>query len=212
MASLRDAVLRLLEQKKSYGMKPSPQSVDQLVDRVDRFTNELPYATRIADPNELASGFVGTQYGDGGYMAVMPPSSFLNLAHPMNMDPYDFEKFKNLQEVIKSGTPFNDVPFLEYDNPSYHGLSDQPNTVMIGNHEGRHRSFALSQLGINQVPVRMYDMTVPDLKLQPDTSVMAQYSPHPTIGSIDQLMKLFSVGGLGVTAGGFLDGNSQAEE
>jgi len=212
MASLRDVLLRKLALKVEHGgLQASPKSVDQIVDRVDRFSNEMPYASRIVDPNELAKGFIDSQYGGGGYMAIMPPSSFLNLASPMNMDPYDFQKFKRLEGLIREGTPFDDLPYLEYDNPAYHGL-DNPNSVMIGSHEGRHRSFALSNIGSN-VPVRMYDMTVPDVgDLKPDTNVMAQYSPHPTVGSVNDLMKLFSIGGLGVTAGGLVDGSQTPEE
>lgn len=75
----------------------------------------------------------------------MPIQDFLNMAY--RMDSPAASKYEPVMDAIKSGKPLDDIPFLTFN--SENGLAK------INGHEGRHRAYALQDLGYTHIPVNL---------------------------------------------------------
>lgn len=80
-------------------------------------------------------------------LAYMSPHDFLSLI------PHDFvpEKLENARMLARQGVPFRDVPRLSF-------LHDGKGNAKVYGHEGRHRSQALAELGVRQIPVILHSV------------------------------------------------------
>jgi hypothetical protein len=111
----------------------------------------------------------GEWYGEanfentGGVMRSMSPDEFLAQARPLKMDPESRENIDLLKQHIEEGKTLD--PFQLYAG---------------GKEDGRHRAYAAKELGIDQVPVIVFDPTKKNLG-----------APYPQSGS-----------GEGTTSGG----------
>ena len=75
-------------------------------------------------------------------LVYMSPADFLSMAEKGYLD----SKTKNVASLVKQGTKFNSIPFLQFEHNGK-GLAR-----VIG-HEGRHRARALQAIGVKQMPV-----------------------------------------------------------
>jgi hypothetical protein len=76
-------------------------------------------------------------------LVYMTPDEFLGMAEPTFIGIPG--KQVPVDELLKEGAKFNDVPFLKFDN-----------TGRMYGHEGRHRAMALKKIGVDRVPVRLW--------------------------------------------------------
>ena len=92
-----------------------------------------------------------TNYGYGlgkPYLVVMKPEEFLKFSHTLHPGMKSEMSIKTIKQGIKDENIF-DVPYI------YRG----PRGVATGEHEGRHRAHALIEMGIDAMPVLIYDET-----------------------------------------------------
>lgn len=76
-------------------------------------------------------------------------SDFLRLATP-GTDP---EKEQTVKELLEEGMKFNSLPYLGVETKKNGDVEVASNG---GDHEGRHRVRALLQLGVEELPIRLF--------------------------------------------------------
>jgi hypothetical protein len=74
----------------------------------------------------------------------MSPADFLGLIP----SEFDQDKLNNTRQLAAKGVPFKSVPTLSF-------IHDGKGNAKVYGHEGRHRSMALHELGVQQMPVIM---------------------------------------------------------
>lgn len=82
-------------------------------------------------------------------IVLMSPADFLALAKPG----YDESKQLAVNQLVREGTPFADVPKL-------FAQDNRDGTAQVDGHEGRHRARALQAQGVRQMPVVLRSYTV----------------------------------------------------
>lgn len=75
-------------------------------------------------------------------LVYMSPAEFLSLI-PKSFNP---EKLENTRQLAQQGVPYRDIPQLNF-------MHNGNGEATVFDHEGRHRSQALHELGIQQIPV-----------------------------------------------------------
>lgn len=77
----------------------------------------------------------------------LSPAQFLAMAEPTNSgQPYP-PKMQSVKSVLKQGGNFSDIPQLLFVN-----MGD--GTALVVGHEGRHRAWALQEIGVKSLPVK----------------------------------------------------------
>jgi len=80
-------------------------------------------------------------------LCYMSPSEFLRMAKSPPPGG-SVEKLAGVDECLRKGEQFADIPYLKIEN-------DGGGVAHVIGHEGRHRSIALRELGVRQMPVAL---------------------------------------------------------
>lgn len=85
------------------------------------------------------------KYKSREILIYMSPMDFLTMAH--KLDKPDQTSIDNINKLVSSGTKFNSLPSLQFNN-------NGDGTANVVGHEGRHRMLKLHSMGVKSVPVR----------------------------------------------------------
>ena len=101
---------------------------------------------KVKEPFDLKALATASKQNDASreILVEMPIDDFLKAAKK-EISP---EKLAGTRELVKSGTPFNSIPYLSFKN-----IGDGTGEVV--GHEGRHRAIALKEAGETTIPVRL---------------------------------------------------------
>jgi len=104
--------------------------------KVSKFSDEA-----LKGANKEAESFKSSSV-----LVDMPINQFLTMAE--RLESPDPSKIEKTRELVKEGTPFSDVPYLN--------IADQGDgSAKVVGHEGRHRALALQEQGEDTIPVRL---------------------------------------------------------
>lgn len=113
--------------------------------RVERAADEVPQLERLYTPDALRTTFIGD---NAQALMTMRPGDFERYARPIDFDPTGWTE-RHVAELRKLRGGFDDVPYLEVGQK-------EGQIPFVSGHEGRHRSRALSDRGVESGLVRLF--------------------------------------------------------
>jgi hypothetical protein len=165
---------------------------------LDRFA---PQMFDIYDDRALYYALKEAKEGSAD-VGLINPDTFRRAAAEIPMtDPYirDMvdQKVADLRDLRQAGIRYSDVPYLGYNEPFQ-------NIAQITAHEGRHRSRALGAEGepsqlVRFIPARNEDLLStmnPETQLMSEVSSMSGDGGGKPIGTLGELIKFLSIGGV----------------
>jgi len=191
---------KLSEAPKTRWSEPTdPEYVaEQAGERLVNLSEQAPQMLDIYNDKALYQILQEAEAGESS-LGLVSPETFRRAAAEIPMDdPYIRqlvgEKVQALSDLIESGIPLSDVPFLSVDNP----IDRVAQTV---GHEGRHRSRAFEALGEPDQLVRFihrsWKQPVSDLprdtQLYSEISGMQREGGGKSIGTLGELIKFLSI-------------------
>jgi len=183
---------------------------DGVEHEVGSYTYTLGDGTEVAYDNNDGIGATGTnryaQEGDWkSAIITMTPDEYLTLSPSMENTP---DSVPFIKESIKNGKTIA-MPFLL---ASGHDVEESaPNTLIVNQHEGRHRAQALKELGVTSMDVVVYGSALQDPKYANGLKgVTLQYSDsNRTVTVTDVLTEPYSRGQINNSMG---TGNKEFEK
>lgn len=180
----------------------SPENVayetgEKLVN-LDRFA---PQMFDIYDDRALYYALKEAKEGSAD-VGLINPDTFRRAAAEIPMtDPFirDMvdQKVGDLRDLRQAGIRYSDVPYLGYNEPFQ-------DIAKITAHEGRHRSRALAAEGepdqlVRFIPARNEDLLStmnPNTRVMSEVSTMSEDGGGKPIGTLGELIKFLSIGGV----------------
>lgn len=186
----------------SYRTPRTPeQAAAEMGDKLVNLNKDAPQMLDIYDDRALYYALMEAQ-DKGIDLGLINPDTFRQAAAEIPMtDPFirDMvdQKVGDLRDLRSAGIRYSDVPYLSYNEPF-------PNIAQITAHEGRHRSRALSAEGepsqlVRFIPARNEDLLStmnPDTQLMSEVSTMSDDGGGKPIGTLGELIKFLSIGGV----------------
>ena len=178
----------------------------EIGEKTQKLAEQAPEMFEMYEQMPLYSALQEASEGTAD-LALMNPKTFEQLAAGIDMsDPMVryavLSKQNQLQDLMRDNIPLDDLPYLSYDLPA------GDSAVQIRMHDGRHRNRALDAEGNPVSLVRMIPVGSEKSlkKVDPSATVYDEISQMQipdrggrNIGTLGDLMKLFSVGGITTT-------------